>query len=487
VDERQVVIASNRGPISFVHDDGMVIPRRGVGGLVTALTGALELAGGLWIASAMSETDRQQMAGGRVDVAAEDAKYSLRYLSFEPETYDRYYNAISNRILWFLAHYLWDVAHVPRFDRETHRSWQAYREVNAAFADALAEEGATLPIKPAYLVQDYHLSLVPAMLRERQPDALIAHFSHVPFPGPSYMRILPTSMREELLGGLLGADVLGFQAEPWADNFLLSCRALPDTRVDLHHRRVRWRDREIRVRVFPISIDVEYLEGLDRTDEAARARRRVAKLRGDAKLILRVDRTDLSKNILRGFLAYEEFLLRHPEWRRRVRFLALLTPSRRAIPEYRAYARDCIRLAERINDDLGDEDWQPIELTMKDDISTTVAAYRLYDVLMVNPVFDGMNLVAKEGPALNRRHGVLILSENAGAHSELGRHAVSVNPFDVTETAEALRTALEMDDAERIRRARSLRAAVFRNPLEQWVQDQLADLEAAGDRSRSSG
>ena len=451
--------------------------------MVTAMTGALELAGGLWIAAAMSEVDREQTAGGRLEVATEDAKYNLRYVSFDPDVYDRYYNEISNRVLWFVHHYLWDVARVPRFDEEIYRSWQAYRQVNEAFAQALLEETASFGTQPAFLVQDYHLSLVPAMLRELKPDARISHFSHIPFAGPSYFRILPSTLRRELLAGLLGADVVGFQSQTWADNFLLCCRSLTDARVDLHHRRVRWAGREIRVRVFPISVDTQALETLSRTEASHRAARRLARVRGEGKLILRVDRTELSKNILRGFLAYEAFLKSRPEWRRKVKFLALLNPSRRAIPEYRAYTRDCLRAAERINDELGDDDWQPIEVAIKDDMPLVAAAYRAYDVLLVNPVFDGMNLIAKEGPVLNRRRGVLILSENAGAYAELGRHALGVNPFDVRETAEAIATALEMPPSERGRRAKSLRSSVLRHPLERWVGDQLAELESTAEQA----
>jgi trehalose 6-phosphate synthase len=480
VAERRIIIASNRGPVSFVREEsGKLVPHRGMGGLVTALTGALELCGGLWVASAMTEEDRELAAAGRMELATGRHPYGVRYLTFDPQKFDLFYNGIANRVLWFVHHYLWDIPVSPRFGDETAQAWDAYREVNALFAAALHQEGAAMPSAPVFLVQDYHLALVPALLRDRQPEARISHFTHTPFAGPGYFRILPNALRGELLSGLLGADVLGFQARAWADNFLLSCRSLPGARVDLRRRVVRWQDRVVRVRVYPISIDAEGLEALARSDSVARARRSVTDYRSDGKLILRVDRGEPSKNIIRGFMAYEAFLRHHREWRGKVRFLALANPSRMELPEYRAYIEACMQEVARINAELGHRDWQPVEFSLEDDYPRALAAYEQYDVLLVNPVFDGMNLVAKEGSALNRRNGVLVLSENAGAFAELGRHALGVNPFDVGATAEAIATALAMDPGERARRARGLRASVRRNPLDRWVRSQLADLEQA--------
>jgi trehalose 6-phosphate synthase len=480
--DRPLIIASNRGPISFVRTpEGDVVPRRGGGGLVTALTGALQLSGGLWIAAAMSDEDREQAAGGRVDVATDDVKFGLRYLAFDPGEYDSFYNGVSNRILWFLHHYLWDLPRSPRFDDATDAAWAAYVRVNEAFADALAEEGAAATGRPTYLVEDYHLSLTPRLLRERVPEARISWFSHIPFAGPGYFRTLPAPLQEEILSGILGADVVGFHARRWAENFLLCCRVLPRARVDLRRRMVRWRGRVVRIQINPISIDVDALRQEAAGEAMVRARKVLAAWLGDRKLVLRVDRTDLSKNILRGLLAFELFLRRHPSWRRRVVHLAQLNPSRESVPEYRTYTRECVRTADRINDELGDEDWQPVDLRVQDDYPTSLASYSLYDVLLVNPVIDGMNLVAKEGPVLNRKDGVLVLSENAGAFDELGAHALTVNPFDVAGTADAIARALEMPPEERSARARRLRTAVRRNRLDRWVQTQVDDLRLRSD------
>jgi trehalose 6-phosphate synthase len=476
---RSVVVASNRGPVTFVRDDaGEVTAKRGAGGLVTALSGALSAAGGRWIASAMTEEDRARAASGRFEVEAGGADYRLRYLSFDPETFDRYYNGWTNRVLWFLHHYLWDTPRTPVFGAETEAAWDAFVEVNRAFASAMAEEGGAAGGEPAFLVQDYHLSLVPAMLRELRPGARIAHFSHIPFAGPSYLRIVPERMRSALLRGLLGADVAGFHAPEWAERFLLSCRLLEGARVDVRRRVVHWDGRDVRVRVYPIGLDVPALEQEAARAEVAEAERRIADWRGDAKLLLRVDRAELAKNILRGFLAFDRFLERNEAWRGSVRFLALLNPSREAIPEYATYVRECEEAAEAVNRRWGRADWTPVDARVRDEYAETLASYRLYDALLVNPTLDGMNLVAKEGPMLNRNDGAVVLSETAGAYQELGRWVLRVDPFDLDETASAIGAALEMPAADRAARQRGLRAAIRRNPPERWVRSQLEDLDA---------
>jgi trehalose 6-phosphate synthase len=478
-----LIVASNRGPVSFERNaEGVLEPQRGTGGLVTALVAALQDERGVWVAAAMSEGDRQAMAetgGGLIDVQADGARYRLRYLDIEPETYDGYYNGVSNGVLWFVHHYLWDTVRSPIFDEGTQRSWMSYIEVNRLFASALAEEAERFAREPVFLVQDYHLALVPQFLRELRPGALIAHFSHTAMAGPTYLRILPTRMRERLLRGMLGADVLGFHSQAWAENFLVSARSLSGVRVDLARSRVTLEGREIAVRVHPISIDAGPMREAAATPEVRRMRNELNRWRGNNRLIVRVDRLELTKNIVRGFLAYELFLERYPQWRGRVRFLALLSPSRMELPEYRTYTAECIAEAERINRKLGEEDWTPIDVHVKDDYLGALAAYGLYDVLMVNPVFDGMNLVAMEGPVLNRRQGVLLLSRNAGAYSRLGRYALAINPFDVEETADALAAALAMPKDERQRRSRGLSRLVLANPPSRWIGGQLEDLERA--------
>ncbi len=486
--DRPLIIASNRGPVTFERDEGGELQaRRGSGGLVTALTGALEGSGGLWVAAAMTDGDREAARaahGGSIDLSASGTGYRVRYLDVPPELYDGYYNRISNGVLWFANHYLWDVVRRPAFGEESRSAWQDYVQVNRRFAEALAEEGDRQGGRPVFLVQDYHLALVPRMLRELRPDALIAHFTHTSFAGLTYFRILPVEIHDAILRGMLGADVLGFHSQTWVDNFLASARAVPGVRADLARARITVDGREVAVRIHPISVDAGLLRRNASSAEVRRRRQRLTRWRGDRRLILRVDRLELSKNIVRGFDAYELFLRREPSWRGRVVFLALLSPSRMELEEYQAYTDACVAEAARINEELGEDDWQPIEVRVKDDYVGALAAYGLYDLLFVNPVIDGMNLVAMEGPLLNRHHGVLVLSRNAGAYGRLGRYALPVNPFDLDESAEALRAGLEMPIDERQRRARGLSRLVVANPPERWVGGQLEDLERARRRRR---
>jgi len=473
---RPVVIASNRGPVA--HDleaDGTLTPQRGAGGLVTALAGALLERRAVWLAAAMTPGDREVAARGG------GGGEGMRYVIVDEDRYARYYDDVSNRLLWFVHHYLWDVVHTPTFDSGTLEAWDDYVEVNRSFAEALSAQDP----EAEFLVQDYHLGMVPRLLRELRPDARISHFSHTPFAGPTYLRILPTRMREDLLRGMLGADVCGFQSGAWAENFLMSCRTLQGARVDVQRRRVTYEGRETRVRVYPISVEAATLREAAAQPAVRRARADIERWRGDAKLLLRVDRLELTKNIPRGFLAYEVFLKRRPEWQGRVRFLAMLSPSRVELDEYRTYAEECVHEAERINDAFGTPTWAPIELRLKDEYEEVVAAFGLYDALLVNPVYDGMNLVAMEGPILNRRRGALVLSRNAGAYGRIGQHALGVNPFDVDETAGAIEAALTMPDDERERRARGLRRAVLAGTPARWLRAQLDDLERVRGGARS--
>jgi trehalose 6-phosphate synthase len=479
--EAPVVVASNRGPISYVRDEqGRLTPRKGSGGLVTALSGVFVHDDATWVAAASSDLDAQIARGGRAVGAGGSQR--VRFVPVPGDTYDRYYNGFANRVLWFLHHYLWDVPREPVFGADTREAWQAYIETNRAFAKELAKESSRDPV---YLVQDYHLSLVPAMLRELSPEARIVHYSHTPFAGPQYLHILPTAMREGLVYGMARADLIGFQSRAWAENFLLSTRQVPGLKTDLRTGRVATGDHVAQVRVFPVAVNAHALREAESSPHAQEARREVEALRGDRRLLLRVDRLEPTKNILRGFLAYEGFLRRHPEWRKRVVFLALLSPSRDKLPEYQSYADDCLREVDRINDELGVAGWRPIEARVQEDFLFAVGAYGAYDALVVNPVYDGMNLVAMEGPLVNRRHGAIVLSSNAGAYGRIGRHALIVNPFDVEETADAMLAALEMPSDERQRRARGLSRAVLGHTPDSWLAAQLHGVDEV--RRRTQG
>jgi len=470
--ESALVVASNRGPVSFERDDqGKLVSRRGSGGLVTVLAGVLERDDATWVASAVTEGDRDVALRGR---KLEGAAQRVRYVHIPEERFDGYYNGIANGLLWFAHHYLWDIPRTPSFDERTQHDWADYVEANRVFARALATEAKQDPV---FLIQDYHLTLVPGMLRELVPEARVLHFSHTPFAGRTYLRTLPVEMRRSILRGMLGSDVLGFQGRQWAENFLLSARELEDVHVDIRAHRAEVDGREVQVRSFPVAVGAQEIRQAAASDRAGRLRTQVEKIRGDRKLLLRVDRLEPSKNILRGFLGFELFLQKYPGWRGRVVFLALLSPSREEVPAYRDYRADCRETADRINAAFGKDDWTPVVVKVQEDYTYAVAAYAEYDAMLVNPVHDGMNLVAMEGPIVNMRGGALILSRNAGAFGRLGRHALAINPFDLSETAEAIREALEMPEEERTRRARGLQRSSLAHTPATWLASQLRAID----------
>jgi trehalose 6-phosphate synthase len=325
-------------------------------------------------------------------------------------------------------------------------------------------------------VHDYHLYLAPRIVRERVPDALLAHFVHIPWPQPDYWHVLPRAMRRAIHDGLLANDVIGFHSQRWRVNFLRSASDLVGADCNFVENRADYRGRRSQVAAHPISVDAGEFEELAQSEDVLAAERELVEQRPE-RLILRVDRTDPSKNIVRGFRAFELFLDAHPEWHTRVVMLALLDPSRQDIPEYSEYLGAIQREARRVNDRFQQNGWAPIELAIEDDFPGAVAAYKQFDVLFVNPIFDGLNLVSKEAPLVNERNGVLVLSENAGSYEELGEWAVRVNPFDVAGQAEALQRALTMAEDERREWLEAIRAHVREHDVTAWIEGQLADLD----------
>ncbi|MQA97127.1 MAG: trehalose-6-phosphate synthase [Streptosporangiales bacterium] len=477
--EAQVIVASNRGPVSFGEaDDGSLTSRRGGGGLVSGLSVAAKETDLLWVCAALSEADRRaarQAPGGRLDRAGHDTGgAAVRMLDIPPGVFQRAYNQIANSTLWFVHHLLYDTPNAPRFDRRFRRDWEAYAEYNALFADALAA-GAGRDARAA--VQDYHLTLAPRMLRERRPDLRIAHFSHTPWAPPDYYRMLPADIARDVLEGILGADHAGFLGRRWADAFMDCCEAVLGAAVDRDARTVTHAGHRTRIGVHGLGTDgAELRERAQAADVRAR-RAALLEATGGRRLIVRVDRTELSKNIARGLAAYRELLTVHPELRGEVVHLAFAYPSRHDLPEYREYTAAVQRLAQEITDEFATPEWDPLILEVHDDYPRSLAAYRLADVLLVNPIRDGMNLVAKEGPVLSERGCALVLSTEAGAAEELAGDALMVNPYDVTGTAAALYAALSLPEEERRARSARLAAAATALPPDRWFADQLTALD----------
>ena len=495
---RPVVLVSHRGPVTFGRSAEGRTARRGAGGLVTALMDlSRQLEDVTWVCGAGSAEDAAVAAehpGRAVRVAlseppellgdeAGDADGAqvvpLRLVPVDGEQHDRFYNVIANPLLWFIQHGLYGLATAPVLgNAERHAFDDGYVPVNAAFAEAVADQVDAAGGAALVMLHDYHFYLVADRVRERCPDALISHFIHIPWPGPDGWRVLPPAMRERLLRGLLGADVVAFHTENSARNFLLSVQELLAVPIDLATMTAQVGERTVRARFYPISIDVAGIRELAGSPAvAAHADRLAEEFTTDGRqLVLRVDRTDPSKNIVRGFQAFGLLLEEHPELVGRVRFLALLQPSRQDVAEYADYLAAIAAEAARINARYDSEGHAPVDLRLVQDLPLAVAAYSLCDALLVNAVADGMNLVAKEAAVVNRRDGVLVLSENTGAHQELGAFAVTVYPFDVRQQADALHEALTMPADQRRGRLAAAAAVVERNDIARWFAAQLADL-----------
>jgi len=476
-----LIVVSNRGPVTYGTSGGERTARRGGGGLVTALRSLVLHHDVTWIASAMSEEDRvvsDENEGEACEETARDGtSFRLRLVPHDPHAYDWYYNVVANPMLWFLQHHLWGLASEPVIDHGFHHAWsEGYVAVNRSFADAVLDELDRDP-SAAVFFHDYHLYVAPRMVRDARPETRLVHFVHIPWPGTDSWSVLPIEIRRAIHDGLLANDVAGFHTRRWRRNFMRVAEdtvgAVPDWARDV----LGYDGRRVVVTAAPISVDTAEFDELAQSDAVIEAGEKLARERPE-KLILRVDRTDPSKNIVRGFRALELYLDAHPEMHGRVCLLALLDPSRQEIPEYAEYVGAIQREARRVNDRFQHDRWMPIDLQMSDNFPQAVAAYKDFDVLLVNAIFDGLNLIAKEAPLVNERDGVLILSENAGAHEELGDWALSVNPFDVAGQADAIHHALQMPAEERRERLTAIRSWVREHDLAAWIELQLQALDA---------
>jgi len=480
--ERRLIVASNRGPVDYtLAPDGSLRGQRGSGGLVVALSSVSRFIPLTWVASAVSEGDRRlaEEAGGRIRAPLPEQEIYLRFVVVPRSVYQRFYSVFSNPLLWFIQHYMWNTPRTPSIGRPVYEAWeQGYVRVNQAFARAVAEEASGDGRTPFIFLHDYHLYLAPGEVRRLLPDAPILHFTHIPWPGPRYWSILPEFMRREIHQKICGADIVSFQTMRDVRDFLLCCEEfLKGATVDHRACTVTQDDWLTRVTYYPISIDAAGLSRFAVSPEVQHYEESLSQLRREITIV-RVDRAEPSKNIIRGFRAYENLLERYPGLRRRVVFLAFLVPSRSEVSIYRTYARDTLELAKAINDKHGDDQWQPIHVFYEDNYAQAIAAMRFYDVLLVNPLIDGMNLVAKEGPLVNTRDGVLVLSEMAGAHEQLGEYALSVCPTDLEGTMRALYSAITMPAEEKRRRAAALRRSMQEEDITFWMQRQFRDLMA---------
>lgn len=453
------IVVSNRGPYRFTEGPGGLTTLPSPGGLASSLrpllTSGAAGEGASWIAAALDDGDRAAAAAGAVGVPG----ITLRMLALDPEVYRLANDVVANQTLWFLHHGLFDLPRAPTFTNAFGDAWAAFDTLNRTFADAVVASAADGDV---VLVQDYQLALVPAMIREQRDDLRIVHFCHIPFCGPNSVRVLPSAASEALCASLAGVPT-GFHASRWANAYQASAREVLGAEVPIAPSFVA-----------PLGPDLAALEETLNTTATTRARRELDDVVGDRALLLRVDRIDPSKNIVRGFQAFDLLLETRPKHRGGVVFVAKLNASRQTVPAYARYAAEVADMAGRVNERWRTPDWTPIVLDTRDDYPSAIAAFTRYDVLLVNPIKDGLNLVAKEGPLLNTRDGVLCLSPDAGAWDELGEAALRTHAYDVEQAAGALDAGLSMNGAERTERAARLRMRAGARTPRDWLDDQLS-------------
>jgi trehalose 6-phosphate synthase len=481
LDGRPLIIASNRGPVTITREEsGEITYQKGGGGLVTALAGLAGNVESIWLASATTDVEREWRHAS-VPLSDGSDEITVEYVEIDEYRYNLYYNVIANPLLWFLQHSMWDFIRSPNIDRGTWEAWEkGYVAVNRQYADAIADLVLESENDPVVMLQDYHLYLTPQLLRSRiarRKNFTLVHFIHIPWPGPEDWAILPPGMRQRILESLCAVDLLGFQTREDALNFIRTCESnLERVHVNFKIGRIWYRQHATHVRDFPISIDVDSLRSLSESEEVRAAREQLDEQVGERKLIVRVDRTEPSKNIARGFHAFSEMLDLHPEHLENVQFLALFVPSRLGVEEYQNYLDEIMAAAGRVNAKYGSSSWEPVRVLVGEDYARAIAALQMYDVLLVNPIADGMNLVAKEGPIVNQKMGVVVLSEKAGARQQLEPGATIISPCDIYATAEALHQGIIMSPERRKERSERLIEIIEKADINDWFCRQLRSL-----------
>jgi len=450
---RPFVLASNRGPVSFSLDDGLLTSRRGAGGLVSGLGPLVRNTDTTWIAAALSEGDRRAAADGMIEAEG----YRVRTLAIDEDDLELAYNTIANATLWYVHHGLYELSRSPSIDIDWYDAWAAYRRYNRTFAEAIVEEAAEDAI---VLLQDHHLVLAAPIIRDERPDVDVVHFTHTPFATVDQLRVLPELARTELLLGYAAAGAAGFHAARWSEDYTNAGRTFLGVRTQGF--------------VSPLGPDPEAIRALAHSPECDAELAALNEVVGDQMLIARAERLELSKNLIRGFEAYDQLLAMRPDLHGRVVFAAALNPSRESVPDYIRYRMDMEATIDEINARWGTADWTPIHYRAENNIHFSMACLRRYDALLVNPIRDGMNLVAKEGPLVNERNGVVLLSREAGAWDELAGLVIEVHPYDITQTAQAAADALDMDPEQRSEMAADLVDVVESRTPREWLNDQLA-------------
>ena len=464
------IVVSNREPYIHRFSERRIAVQKPASGLTVALDPVMQACGGTWIAHGSGDADREVVdVNNRVRVPAEDPKYWLRRVWLSASDVEGYYYGFANESLWPLCH----IAYTrPSFSES---NWNAYKNVNRIFADSvLAEIGDH---KAFVFVQDYHLALLPRMLKERNPNAIVGQFWHIPWPNPEAFRICP--WQEDIIRGLLGNDLLGFHIRYHRNNFMDTVDQAVEARVDREIWEVTHQGKRTAVRPFPISVDFDELDLLSRAEDVGPEISRLKETLGITDQIIGIglDRIDYTKGIPERFNALDRFFSKYPEYVGRVVFVQAGVPSRTEVGAYQRLNEDIDQLVDEINSRHGDGDWKPIRYLREHESPVTLMAMRrMADFCVVSSLHDGMNLVAKEFPASRPdEDGVLILSRFTGAAREL-TDALLINPYATDDFAETIKSAVEMPFEERQKRMRKMREIVRENNIYKWAADVISEL-----------
>ena len=466
--------------MEFYKEDNEIKSRMGNGGLVSTLKPLMEKVKATWVAATTNPLDNDiavQYKNEHVPITGNNPDFNVEFLTIDSKEYNDYYNTISNSVLWYIHHYIWKPPEDEELYKEIYNSWQnGYKPVNKKFAEKIIELDKLSEEKSLVMLQDYHLYLTAENIRNKVDDIFLNQFIHVPWPDPDYLSILPIYIIESILDGLLSNDIVGFHIPRYANNFLKCCEGYAD-KLDYQNSTVYNDGHETIIRSYPISVDTSGLKDLSNSIKVKKYEDLIQDIKGDNFLIYRTDRADMSKNIPRGFLGYEKFLRDNPEYQGKVKFLVTGKATRENLEDYKNYRNAIKLLIERINWLYSSKGWKPIEEIFDAPYELVVAAFKNYDCLMVNPICDGMNVVSKEGPLVNETNGGMILSEQAGSYEELKDFVINVDPYDITETSEAIYNAVTMDKNDKIKNSECLKDIIENNTINDWISEQFQDID----------
>ncbi len=478
--DKNFIVASNRGPIEFFYENsGKIGMKPGAGGIVPTLVPVMENVGGTWIASALNDADiemARKFKDNKIPVPLENPNFHVPLLILDQKKYNEFYNKFHNPLLWFIYHYMWNLPETPEISEEIHESWRSYEYVNQKFAEKIIEEVNSSEKEPLIMLQDTHLQTCPAYIREKFDDIFLSQFIHIPWPQPDYLSIFPQYIEKAIVEGLLSNNHIGFHIKRYVKNFLMSSEKYAEE-VDFKNNIVHYDGRKIFVKNYPISVDSYKLTNLAKSKEVLKKEQYVKKIKGNNFLIYRTERTDPSKNIVRGFKAYDLFFQKHPEFKEKVTFFITGVSTRENVKEYQDYKQNVNNIIKEINEKYSKNGWKPIVPHFDAEYSLVTAAFKNYDCLLINSIHDGMNIVPKEGSIVNENNGILIISETTGAYDELKEDSININALDISSTADAIYKAVTMEQEERKQRLNGLKNTIKEYDVYKWIGEQLNDIK----------